>query len=50
MLRKFTIEIREYESGRVRDQLTEDRIESAVIEMLMEDDSDGVVIVREQRD
>lgn len=45
--RKFTVEIRDYESGAVPDQLGTTRVENAVADMLDEDGSDGTVIVEE---
>lgn len=45
--RRFTVLIRDYESGAVPDQLSNTRVENAIMDMLDEDGSDGTVIVEE---
>lgn len=42
---EFAVEIRDYESGFIEDQLTPSRIEDAIQGLLDRDGSDGIVIV-----
>jgi hypothetical protein len=47
---KFTIEIRDYERGDEDHDITIDRLETAVVTMLDNDGSDGIVIVTTEDD
>jgi hypothetical protein len=47
VIKTFTIEIREYERGDIERDITTARIEAAITDLLGNDGSDGVVIVKE---
>lgn len=49
-VRRFTVELRDYEPGMKPDRLTPDRIERGIQKMLDRDMSDGYVIVTEEGD